>query len=151
LLLLQVLGRCISCGWSWHHWHLWGHHWESRHCICSELGSSSSRCGLRSISISSAVVIQKLLLHSHLLSEHCLILLIHLLVKSHLLIDHLLLVYHRELLRISSTISVLISGSCHWCHWHHSWHHTWHHSSEICLLLGSLSSLSSSSFFLSLF
>ena len=146
LLLLHILSSRITSSSTWHHsWHLWSHHWE-RHWISTKLWSTGDRssCG-GSISSWSTICVHHLLLHCHLLSKHGLVLLVHLLMDSHLLIDHLLLVKHHLLLSVWSS-SILVGGSGHWSHWHHSWHH----ASEVGLLLGGLSGsgiLSSLQFF----
>jgi len=112
-----LLSGSITCG-SWHTRHLRIHHWDHwGHCSKSSCWVScsiaASRCG--------TIGVHHLLLHSHLLSKHRLVLLEHLLMHSHLLVNHLLLVKH-HLLRSVDLVAVLVGCRCHR-------HHTRHHSS----------------------
>ena len=83
------LVSCWQSTWwheSWHCHKLWllGHHW----------------CwgGRHTWSGGTSLLSHHLLLHSHLLGQHSLVLLEHLLVHSHLLVDHLLLIHEHLVL-----------------------------------------------------
>lgn len=103
----------VSSWWheSWHHhWHLWHlRNLRGGGCTCS-----------------SVLLSHHLLLHCHLLGEHCLILLEHLLVKGHLLVDELLLIHEHLILchwvSIRFTISTWSSHSWECPHQRHLLH-----------------------------
>lgn len=90
--------------------------WLSLRSIAAWVSSRSCCIGC------SALVHELLLVHCHLLCEHCLVLLIHLLMEDHLLNNGLLLLVHQELLLISVGSVCLVALVWHW-HLGHAHHH----------------------------